>query len=109
MDGHPFYTLRTLMKKNGHDWIDILKVDVEGAEFEILPEVMKDFGKGNLPFGQLLMEIHAEKTQSAYNTEEFAQWWEMLENHGLRAFGAELNYPGKSLPSFLHLHIATSC
>lgn len=33
-DGHQFYTLKTLMKMNGHSWIDILKVDVEGAEFK---------------------------------------------------------------------------
>lgn len=33
VDGDQFYTLKTLMSMNGHDWIDILKVDVEGAEF----------------------------------------------------------------------------
>lgn len=33
-DGHQFHTLTTLMKNNGHDWIDIFKIDVEGAEFK---------------------------------------------------------------------------
>lgn len=93
VDGHPFYTLRTLMKMNGHDWIDILKVDVEGAEFQVMPELIADFGKGNLPFGQLLMEIHAERTKNAYKTEEFGEWWDQLEDAGLRAFNSELNYP----------------
>lgn len=83
------------MKMNGHDWIDILKVDVEGAEFQIMPEIVKDFGKGNLPFGQLLMEIHAERTPNAYKTEEFGEWWHLLEDAGLRAFNSELNYPGR--------------
>lgn len=32
-DGHQFYTLESLMKQNDIDWIDILKIDVEGAEF----------------------------------------------------------------------------
>jgi len=33
-DGNQFHTLTTLMKNNGHDWIDIFKIDVEGAEFK---------------------------------------------------------------------------
>lgn len=33
-DGKQFHTLTTLMKNNGHDWIDIFKIDVEGAEFK---------------------------------------------------------------------------
>jgi len=33
-DGHQFHTLTTLMKNNGHEWIDIFKIDVEGAEFK---------------------------------------------------------------------------
>jgi hypothetical protein len=33
-DGNEFKTLTTLMKDNGHDWIDIFKIDVEGAEFK---------------------------------------------------------------------------
>lgn len=112
VDGHPFYTLRTLMKMNGHDWIDILKVDVEGAEFQIMPEVVKDFGKGNLPFGQLLMEIHAERTPSAYKTEEFGDWWHLLEDAGLRAFNSELNYPAihwLRFPTAMEMNFVNNC
>lgn len=32
IEGHQFHTLGTLMHQNGHQRIDILKVDIEGAE-----------------------------------------------------------------------------
>ena len=71
----------------------VLQVDCEGCEFQNLPQVIGDFGDGNLPFGQLLMEIHAEKTANAYKTEQLGEWWTSLEKAGLRAFNSELNYP----------------
>lgn len=77
VDGNQFYTLKTIMKQNGHRWIDIrepltispkcltarilteaaivavgflaVKVDIEGSEFTVLPEVVEDFGDGRLP------------------------------------------------------------
>jgi hypothetical protein len=44
----------------GHTHIDLLKIDIEGWEFETLANLLKpyiDSGKP-LPFGQLSMEIH---------------------------------------------------
>lgn len=32
-------TLETLMEKNNIDYIDILKIDIEGSEYEILPSI----------------------------------------------------------------------
>lgn len=46
-----------------------------------------------LPVSQLQLEIHSSKTAHPYNFEEFGSWWEALEESGLRAFSAELNYP----------------
>lgn len=50
----PAYTIATLMQKLGHEQVDLLKVDVEGAEYEIL-DGLDD--AGNLPI-QLLVEYH---------------------------------------------------
>ncbi|KAJ7150045.1 hypothetical protein C8R43DRAFT_1006138 [Mycena crocata] len=47
------------MKTNGHAFIDILKIDIEGNEFEALEAYMDYFeSSGVLPFGQLQLEIH---------------------------------------------------
>ncbi|KAF9187678.1 hypothetical protein BGZ51_001173 [Haplosporangium sp. Z 767] len=50
----PWKTLMTLMQENSHDWIDILKVDVEGFEFSTFSSITDDFeSNGVLAFGQL--------------------------------------------------------
>ena len=34
-DDPKLYTLETIMRQNGHSYIDILKIDLEGFEFDI--------------------------------------------------------------------------
>mmetsp|Transcript_4056 Transcript_4056/g.8365 ORF Transcript_4056/g.8365 Transcript_4056/m.8365 type:complete len:308 (+) Transcript_4056:248-1171(+) len=47
--------LRDFMERFGHDHIDILKMDIEGAEYDVLEDlVAQDY----LPFTQLLVEWH---------------------------------------------------
>ncbi len=48
----PVQTLETLMKKNGHTHIDVLKLDIEGSEFSVLPAI------AHLPIKQVLVEMH---------------------------------------------------
>lgn len=50
----PAYTIRTMMDKLGHERIDLLKVDVEGAEYAIL----EGLGDVPQPPTQLLVEYH---------------------------------------------------
>lgn len=74
-----------------HEFIDILKIDIESWEFDTLTTLVKSYieqGKP-LPFGQLQLEIHAwQKT-----FDEFLGWWEMLEEAGLRPFWTEVSPP----------------
>lgn len=85
------YTLHTLMKLNGHTWIDILKIDVESAEFDILRGFCSYYMEHGLPlpFGQLQVEIHAYDSNMSFAT--FLEWFELLESAGLRPFHAEPN------------------
>jgi len=83
------HTLHGIMEENGHTWIDILKIDVEGSEYEVLKEIVSRFSGQPLPFGQLQMEIHAWEGNFTY----WLEWWEILESAGLRPFSRELNYP----------------
>jgi len=50
----PAYTIRSMMEKLGHERIDVLKIDVEGAEYEILDGLR---AADKLPT-QLLVEFH---------------------------------------------------
>ena len=102
----PTFTLQTLMKQNGHDFIDVLKIDIEGAEFESLDSFVDAFitspsydarhpheppaGVPTLPIGQMQIEIHAWGANGA-SFKKFRKWWERLENAGLRPFWTEPN------------------
>jgi FkbM family methyltransferase len=50
----PCVDLTTLMKQNGHDRIDLLKIDVEGAEYDVIDHLLRH----KLPVKQVLVEFH---------------------------------------------------
>ncbi|OLN92798.1 hypothetical protein CCHL11_06696 [Colletotrichum chlorophyti] len=87
----PFYSIADLMKKNGHDYIDILKMDIEFAEFEAMDGFGEDFPLSlgeELPIGQLMIEIHFF---NGMTVDRFLDWWERLESRGLRPAWTEPN------------------
>ena len=107
-DDPPYYTLASLMAQNNHSFIDILKIDIEGAEFEIVEALIdvypfasstswfSDKGRsgragGGLPFGQLQLEIHVRDNIPWTYFPRFLLWWEKLEKAGLRPFWTEPN------------------
>ncbi|KAF8967202.1 hypothetical protein BGZ46_000230 [Entomortierella lignicola] len=87
-EGNVWKTLKTLMKENGHDWIDILKVDIEGNEYQTFDAIMDDFGDV-LPFSQLQMELHVRQDMITFTN--FLKWWERLESKGVYPWWTELN------------------
>ncbi|KAG0707049.1 methyltransferase domain-containing protein [Suillus ampliporus] len=90
-DNPKTFTLRTLMERNGHDFIDILKVDIEGNEFDSLSAFIDSFHGEPLPFGQLQLEIHVYQNSGWDDFPKFLKWWEKLEAAGLRPFFSEPN------------------
>jgi len=49
-----FRRLATVMDELGHDRIDVLKMDIEGAEYDVIDDIVKM----NLDVGQFLIEFH---------------------------------------------------
>ncbi|KAK3833935.1 MAG: methyltransferase domain-containing protein [Linnemannia elongata] len=89
-EGNIWKTLKTVMKENGHEWIDVLKIDIEGNEFAALNAMMDQFEI--LPFSQLQLEIHVlDDTEKREHFMNFVKFWERLESHHLRPFWSELN------------------
>ena len=78
----------------GHTFIDILKIDIEGGEFDSLASFLNSHADGELPIGHLQLEIHAWGGREQFDY--FVKWWEALEASGLRPFWTESNnlYPG---------------
>ncbi|KAH6666734.1 methyltransferase domain-containing protein [Halenospora varia] len=94
----PTYTIQDLMQMNGHDYIDILKIDIEYAEFNALSalnaytqEHPQDF-----PIGQMLIEMHLLKSQGI-TYPIFLDWWESMEYRGLRPSWTEPNLVAVSM------------
>jgi hypothetical protein len=73
----------------GHTFVDIMKIDVEGAEFDALTTFVDSHPNGDLPVGQLQLEIHADRNRADFDW--FRGWWESLEAVGLRPFFLEPN------------------
>jgi FkbM family methyltransferase len=47
-------TLKDLMKQFGHHRLDVLKIDIEGAEYDVLPSILAD----GIEIDQILIEFH---------------------------------------------------
>jgi FkbM family methyltransferase len=103
----PMSTIQDLMRANGHTYIDIMKMDIEGAEFDALSslaEYTKEQAKRNneatplLPIGQLLLEIHFMQPPKGFSIPSdlttWLEWWSSLEELGLRAVNNEDNWIG---------------
>jgi hypothetical protein len=73
----------------GHTFIDILKIDIEGAEFDALTSFITAYAERDLPVGQLQLEIHAWNKREYFDY--FNRWWASLEAAGLRPFWTEPN------------------
>lgn len=50
----PSIDLQTLMQRNGHTRIDLLKIDIEGSEYAVLDDLLAR----RLPVRQILVEFH---------------------------------------------------
>jgi hypothetical protein len=103
----PMFNIQDLMKRNGHTYIDILKMDIEGAEFAALTSLVDSIRKNHkegdeeptLPFGQLIVEIHFKNKNALgflppHDLASWLRWWSSLERMGLREVYNEHNWIG---------------
>jgi hypothetical protein len=101
--------LATIMASLGHSWVDVLKVDVEGYEWDIFLEDILASGGGPLPFGQLLIELHSGDTTIA----RVMEFFERADAAGLRIFNKDPVQYGSCSPlcrqiEFSFVNIKTS-
>lgn len=93
------YSLLDITRKNGHTKIDVLKIDVEGREFSILPPFLRQF---NGTICHLLLEVHANENS---DMKMWARLFRMLERRGFRLYGKEqFSFDPRCIQySYLHL------
>ena len=88
----PFTTLALSMAENNATWLDILKIDVEGAEWEVFMEYFDM--KTPLPFTQVLVEVHTDATSriSSNKHDVLTRFFRGMGDAGYRIFSVEPNY-----------------
>ena len=72
--------LQTIMSDLGHDRIDLLKMDIEGAEFSVLDDILDS----DVPITQLLVEFHHRF--EGIGIEKSKQAIRKLKNRGYKVF-----------------------
>jgi hypothetical protein len=94
----PRLTVHDIMRENGHHFVDIVKMDIEGAEFQALDTLMDataEMGQHVLPIGQLLIELHITTRDDCPQTvRELVKWFQRLESFGMRSVFNEHNWIG---------------
>ena len=82
----PVKRFKTIAQALGHTTIDVLKLDIEGSEYDVIPDILDS---GEIRVNQILIEFHhrfpgvgVEKTQKAID---------QLNNHGYQLFWVTAN------------------
>jgi FkbM family methyltransferase len=70
--------LSTIMQNNNHSKIDLLKIDIEGAEYDVIDDILKS----NIEITQFLIEFHHRFKEIGVNKTKLAV--KKLENAGYK-------------------------
>lgn len=82
-DKFQVFTLQDIMSQLSHKYVDILKVDIEEAEWAFVPSL----NWSQVPVGQLLLEIH--DAQAALQLPELLDFMDNLHEAGYLIFASE--------------------
>ena len=75
-----FDSLNNLMKLNGHNKIDVLKMDIEGSEYDVIDSILTD----KIEIDQILVEFHPHLIQNGRSKTKNSI--KKLENIGYKCF-----------------------
>ncbi|CAE8611595.1 unnamed protein product [Polarella glacialis] len=84
----PVHTLASAMQANGHDHIDILKIDIENMEHDVVAQIA---ASGWPSIGQLLIEVHIGAGRG-YTGKALDILIRSIEKANLRMFHHEVNW-----------------
>jgi len=86
-------TLGTIMKELGHQKIDVLKMDIEGLEYEVLTKILNE----EMRINQILVEFHDRFLEDGKKRRKVLQ--ELLQFKGYKKFAVSKS--GQEV-SFMH-------
>lgn len=94
---HKLKTLRDLMAQFGDQEISLLKLDIEGFEWDVLSAMQKPpQSKHRFPFHQLSIELHLPNPKQRkfvdHSRSTMQSLMHVMEADGLRPFASEVNF-----------------
>lgn len=72
--------MRTIMRELGHAHVDVLKLDIEGSEYDVIPDLIRS----SVSIGQILIEFHHEWPITARKETQAAV--DLLRSEGFRIY-----------------------
>lgn len=94
------YKLKTIMEQNNHKTVDILKLDIEGAGFEVLEDIIND----KIYPKQIVVEFEYSEDDKI-DINKFNNWSNRLRN--LIGELRKLSYKCYDLPRYTHFPYST--
>ena len=94
------FKLSTLMKKNNHNKVDVVKLDIEGASIEVIHDFMNE----NINLNQIVVEFEYSETDEI-DESEFEIWSKKLKE--IISLMKTKNYKCYNLPRYSHLPYST--
>ena len=94
------FKLSTLMKKNNHNKVDVVKLDIEGASIEVIHDFMNE----NINPNQIVVEFEYSETDEI-DESEFKIWSKRLKE--IISLMKTKNYKCYNLPRYSHLPYST--
>lgn len=100
-------SLPTIMRELGHDWVHVMKMDIEGAEYSVLRSIVQHYKNVQqaVPITQAQVEYHHHGEEPARL--DLIATLTTLEQSGFRAFHSEYNYHGEpwNYIEYAYLHV----
>lgn len=100
-------SLPSIMTALGHSWIDMLKMDVEGAEYDVLPALFTHYSAlhQRIPVTQAQIEYHHWPGRPLIA--HLVDTLKMMEAGGFRTFSTEFNINGDpwNFIEYSYLHV----
>ena len=84
-------SLDQLMASLKHSWVDVLKMDIEEAEWEFFRDFYSS-GNASLPVTQLLIELHTSNPADGSSLQKVVDFFQRLFDDDYRIFSVEPNY-----------------
>ncbi len=104
VNSYELKTLPAIMKELGHDWVHVFKMDIEGAEYEVLPSIMTHYAEAQQAVPVTQAQVEYRHWAGRPSTEHLHSTLWLVEEGGFSVFHFEFNYHATTIWRGMELH-----